>query len=157
MGARRAAAPAVAGACGKTLGILGYGRIGRCVADAPRLRHGGHAIRRAVAGSAGTASAFLGGPEHLGAVLRRADYLVIALSLTPTTRGLIDARAIAPMKPTAVLVNVARAEIVDAEALYRALASRASPAARWTSGIATRRRRPDGASRPSPSTSCRTC
>jgi len=111
---------------GKTLGILGYGRIGRCVAE--RARAFGmeiHAIRRAVAGADAAGLAFLGGPEHLGAVIQRADYLVIALSLNETTRGLIDARAIASMKPTAVLVNVARAEIVDAEALYRALATRA--------------------------------
>jgi phosphoglycerate dehydrogenase-like enzyme len=111
---------------GKTLGIVGYGRIGRCVAE--RARAFGmeiHAIRRRAAGADTAGLAFLGGPEHLGAVIRRADYLVIALSLNETTRGLIDARAIASMKPTAVLVNVARAEIVDAEALYLALASRA--------------------------------
>ena len=97
---------------GKMLGILGYGRIGRCVAE--RARAFGmeiHGIRRHAAGADAAGLAFLGGPEHLDAVVRRADYLVVALSLDATTRGLIDARAIAAMKPTAVLVNVARAEM----------------------------------------------
>jgi len=110
---------------GKTLGILGYGRIGRCVAE--RARAFGmeiRAIRRDPAGDP-AGLAFLGGPGDLDAVVRRADYLVIALSLNETTRGLIDAGVIAAMKPTAVLVNVARAEIVDGYALYQALAGRA--------------------------------
>jgi phosphoglycerate dehydrogenase-like enzyme len=111
---------------GKTLGILGYGRIGRCVADrASAFGMKIHAIRRRAAGADASGLKFLGGPEHLDAVIRRADYLVVALSLDERTRGLIDARAIASMKPTAVLVNVARAEIVDGDALYRALAGRA--------------------------------
>jgi phosphoglycerate dehydrogenase-like enzyme len=84
-----------------------------------------HAVRRRADGADASGLAFLGGPEALGAVIQRADYLVVALSLDEGTRGLIDARAIASMKPTAVLVNVARAEIVDGDALYRGLASRA--------------------------------
>jgi phosphoglycerate dehydrogenase-like enzyme len=58
----------------------------------------------------------------LDEVVRRADYLAVTLSLNETTRGLLGERELALMKPTAVLVNVARAEIVDEEALYRALA-----------------------------------
>jgi len=111
---------------GKTLGILGYGRIGRCVAE--RARAFGmqvHAIRRDVAGADAAGLAFLGGPGDLAAVARRSDYLVIALSLNERTRGLIDRSVIASLKPTAVVVNVARAEIVDGDALYRALATRA--------------------------------
>ena len=66
---------------------------------------------------------FIGGPERLNDVLRQADYLAITLSLSPETRGLLDERQLRLMKPTAYLINVARAEIVDELALYRALAT----------------------------------
>ena len=54
-------------------------------------------------------------------MLARADYLAITLALTAETRGLIGARQLALMKPTAVLINVARGEVVDEDALYEAL------------------------------------
>src|SRR5258706_59545 len=71
----------------------------------------------------------LGGLDILDEVLRRSDYLAITLPATAATRGLLGAAQLALMKPTAVLVNVARAEIVDEQALYRALAERAIAAA----------------------------
>jgi phosphoglycerate dehydrogenase-like enzyme len=61
------------------------------------------------------------GPAALDDVLGRADYLAITLALTPDTRGLIGAPQLARMKPTAVLINVARGEVVDEDALYDAL------------------------------------
>src|SRR5439155_23288140 len=79
------------------------------------------AIRRDVASSHDEGLTFLGGPETLDDVLRRADYLAVTLSLNDQTRGLLGARELALLKPSAVLVNVARAEIVDEDALYRAL------------------------------------
>ncbi len=110
---------------GKTLGILGYGRIGQCVARrALAFDMSVWAIRRDVTRSDPRGLAFLGGPDALDEVLRRADYLAITLALTPATRGLLGERELRLMKPTAVLVNVARAEIVDEEALYRALAQK---------------------------------
>ncbi len=57
-------------------------------------------------------------------MLTRADYLAITLPLTPETRGLLGDPELRAMKPTALLVNVARAEIVDEDALYEALAER---------------------------------
>ncbi len=66
---------------------------------------------------------FVGGPERLDEVLRLADYLAVTLSLSAETRNLIDARRLQSMKPTAFLINVARAEIFDETALYGALAS----------------------------------
>src|SRR5213594_2312034 len=115
---------------GKTLGILGYGRIGRELARRARaFDMEVCAIRRDVARSAADGLALLGGLEILAEVLRRADYLTIALPATAATRGLIGEAQLAVMKRTAVLVNVARAEIVDEDALYRALADRVIAAA----------------------------
>jgi phosphoglycerate dehydrogenase-like enzyme len=85
---------------------------------------GAFAIRRDVARSAEDELALLGGLEIVDEVLRRSDYLVISLPVTPETWGLIWEKQLHSMKPTAVLVNVSRAEIIDEEALYRALAER---------------------------------
>jgi len=107
---------------GKTLGILGYGRIGHALARRARaFDMDVCAIRRDVTRSDAEGLAFLGGPDALDEVLRRADYLAITLSLNDATRDLLGERELGLMKPTAVLVNVARAEIVDEDALYRAL------------------------------------
>src|SRR5262245_19360893 len=106
---------------GKTLGILGYGRIGRALARRARAFDMEiWTIRRDVAQS-DDGLAFLGGPEALDVVLQRSDYLAITASLTPATRGWLGERELGLMKPSAVLVNVARAEIIDEGALYRAL------------------------------------
>jgi phosphoglycerate dehydrogenase-like enzyme len=115
---------------GRTLGILGYGRIGQCVARRARAFDMEIcAIRRDVGRSSEDELTLLGGLEILDEVLRRSDYLVIALPVTPETRGLIGREQLRMMKPTAVLVNVSRAEIVEEEALYRALAERTIAAA----------------------------
>jgi phosphoglycerate dehydrogenase-like enzyme len=108
---------------GKTLGILGYGRIGQCVARrAQAFDMVVWAVRRDPTRSPTHGLAFLGGPEALDEVLRHADYLVLTLSLTKATRGLLGERELRLLKPTAVLINVARAEIIEEVALYRALA-----------------------------------
>jgi phosphoglycerate dehydrogenase-like enzyme len=115
---------------GRTLGILGYGGIGQAVARRARaFEMRVCAIRRDVGRSAEDDLAFLGGLQSLPDVLRRADYLAITLPLRPETRGLIGPAQLALMKPTAILVNVARAQIVDEDALYAALAERRIAAA----------------------------
>jgi phosphoglycerate dehydrogenase-like enzyme len=107
---------------GKTLGVLGYGRIGQALALRARAFDMTiWATRRDPAQPLSCAPDFLGGPDALDELLRRADYLVVTSPLTPATRGLLGTRELALMKPTAVLVNVARAEIVDEDALYQAL------------------------------------
>jgi phosphoglycerate dehydrogenase-like enzyme len=108
---------------GKTLGILGYGRIGQCVARrALAFDMSVRAIRQSAARPETRGLAFLGGPDALDDVVSRADYLVITLPLTPKTLRLLGERELRLMKSSAVLVNVARAEIVDEDALYQALA-----------------------------------
>ena len=64
---------------------------------------------------------FLGGPEQLDCVLSQADYLSLHVHLNAATRHMIDRRALDLMKPTAVLLNVARGELVDEAALVEAL------------------------------------
>jgi phosphoglycerate dehydrogenase-like enzyme len=110
---------------GKTLGILGFGRIGEALARrALAFDMRVSAIRRQAQADAPQGVSFIGGPERLDEVLRASDYLAITLSLSAETRHLLDQRRLRLMKPTAFLVNVARGEIVDEKALYRALANR---------------------------------
>jgi phosphoglycerate dehydrogenase-like enzyme len=108
---------------GRRLAILGYGGIGQALARrALAFEMEVIAIRRDL--SKPDSRVRLCGLDALDAVLAEADHVAIALPLTPATRGLIGARQLELMKPTATLVNVARAEIVDAEPLYQALRDR---------------------------------
>jgi phosphoglycerate dehydrogenase-like enzyme len=110
---------------GKTIGILGYGRIGQAVARRARVFDMTVcAVRRDVRRPVETDVAFLDGPESTDDVIRRSDYVLISMPATPDTVGLMDRRRLGLMKPTAFLINVARAEIVDENALYEALAER---------------------------------
>jgi phosphoglycerate dehydrogenase-like enzyme len=110
---------------GKTLGILGFGHIGEALARRARaFDMQVCAIRRQAQADVPQGVSFVAGPERLDEVLGRADYLAITLSLSEATRNLLDERRLALMKPTAFLINVARAEIVEEAALYRALADR---------------------------------
>jgi glycerate dehydrogenase len=61
---------------------------------------------------------WLGTPERLDELLAAADVLVVAVPLTRATRGVIGARELGLMKPDAILVNLARGEVVDEAALY---------------------------------------
>ena len=109
---------------GKTLGILGFGHIGEALTR--RAQSFGMkvvAIRRRAQPRPPQGVAFVGGPESLEDVLRQSDFLAITLSLSAETRGLLDERRLGMMRPTAFLINVARAEIVDETALYRALST----------------------------------
>jgi glyoxylate reductase len=94
---------------GTTLGIIGRGRIGRAMA------------RRAAGFDMEVVHSSASGGLPLNELLARADAISLHVPLTPETRQLIDADALARMKPTAVLVNTARGAIVDQDALARAL------------------------------------
>ena len=106
---------------GKTIGIIGYGRIGREVAKrAVGFGCTVIAANRSPISDKGDASEIYPLSE-LDRMLPRSDVVLIAAGLGPETRGLIDARRLALMKPTALLINIGRAAIVDEEALYRVL------------------------------------
>ena len=108
---------------GKTLCILGYGHIGQALARRARaFDMDVHAMRRNTAQGTDPSLVSLSGPEALPDLLRRADYLAVTLSLNATTRGMLGPRELGLMKRSAILINVARAEIIDEEALYHALA-----------------------------------
>jgi phosphoglycerate dehydrogenase-like enzyme len=110
---------------GRTLGILGYGRIGQALARRARaFDMEVLAIRRDAGRPDPQGLASVRGPEALDDVIGRADHVAVTMALTPETRGLLGERQLRAMKPTATLINVARAQIVDEDALYRALAER---------------------------------
>ncbi|MHA2389857.1 MAG: NAD(P)-dependent oxidoreductase, partial [Candidatus Hodarchaeales archaeon] len=64
---------------------------------------------------------FLGTHESLDYILENSDYLLIALPLTPETKGLIQERELTLLKPTVVLVNIGRGEVINEENLYEFL------------------------------------
>ena len=108
---------------GKTVGFVGYGHIAR--ETARRLAPFGVRVAARTrspnpAGPGGELVADLAGIDRLDDMLPALDYLVITCPLTGATRGLIDARRLARLRPTAVVVNVARGPIVDEQALYDA-------------------------------------
>jgi glyoxylate reductase len=107
---------------GRTLGILGAGRIGTAVER--RARGFGMRIlywsRRRNPGLDDAGARLVSQDE----LLVESDFVSIHLALTAETRHLIDERALARMKPTAILVNTARGPIVDERALVRALERR---------------------------------
>lgn len=107
---------------GLTCGILGYGRAGREVARLMRPL-GARVLAVNRSGETGDPVAFAGTLDDLGQVLAASDILVITLSLTPATEGLLGEKELASMKPDAILVNVARGEIIDQGALCRHLAA----------------------------------
>jgi phosphoglycerate dehydrogenase-like enzyme len=111
---------------GKAIGILGYGHIGSAIAG--RARAFGmtvRVIRRNTRPTGDDNLDFCGGPEQTAEVLRLSDFVVVAMPATPETTGSIGPEQLRLMKPTAFLINVARAQIVDEAALYEALANRA--------------------------------
>jgi glyoxylate reductase len=109
---------------GKTLGLLGFGRIGRAVAR----RAGGFGMRviynDAVRAPREVEDELRAEYMERDAVLREADFLSLHVPLLPETRGLIGARELALMKPTSFLINTSRGPVVQEAALVAALEKR---------------------------------
>lgn len=119
-----------------TIGIVGYGHIGRAVASlAGAFGARVIALRRNLDGPDASSPATAGedafplspapervvGPDGLHELLAVSDIVVLAAPLTPETDGMIDDAALAAMRPEAWLINVARGRLVDDRALLRAL------------------------------------
>jgi glyoxylate reductase len=106
---------------GKTLGVMGFGRIGRAVARRAQgfamriLYH--DAMRAPAEAERELGATFVDVPT----LLQQSDFVTLHTPLLPDTRHLIDEAALRSMKKTAVLVNAARGPIVDEAALVRAL------------------------------------
>jgi glyoxylate reductase len=105
---------------GATLGVVGLGAIGTAVARRAagfdmRVLYTGRSRRPEAEAATGATY------RPLDDLLRESDFVSLNCALTPETRGLIGARELALMKPTAILVNTARGAVVDQRALAEAL------------------------------------
>ncbi len=103
---------------GKTLGIIGMGRIGQAIARRCRLGFGMEVVfhnrsRKDIEGATQLGS--------VAEVCERADIVVTAVPASPETRHIIDAAALAAMRPHVILVNIARGDVIDEAALIDAL------------------------------------
>jgi len=98
---------------GKTVAILGAGRIGKRVGETMRLGFGCRVIYHSRSE-----------PVELDALLAEADFVSLHCPLTPETRHLLDRRRLSLLKPTAILVNTARGPVVDETALVELLGQR---------------------------------
>jgi phosphoglycerate dehydrogenase-like enzyme len=102
---------------GKVCGVLGFGGIG--VATARLMRAMGmriHAINRR--GRTDEPTDWIGSVSDLDALLTAADVLIVSTPLTPATKNLIGARELGLMKPDAILVNLARGEVIQEAPLF---------------------------------------
>lgn len=106
---------------GKVLGVIGMGRIGKAIAARAHLGFGMEIVfyNRSTVEDLPWPARQLG---SLNDVMARADVVVLAVPATPATHHIIGAEALAAMKPTAHLVNIARGDVVDEAALISALA-----------------------------------
>jgi phosphoglycerate dehydrogenase-like enzyme len=108
------------GLAGKTLGLLGLGRVGGAVAAV------GHALQMKVIAWSQNLTAERASECHARLVekddlFRQSDVLSIHIILSSRTRGLVGARELSLMKPTAFLINTSRGDIVDEAALLEIL------------------------------------
>ncbi len=113
---------------GKTVGIVGLGAIGGYIAklakaDGMRVLAVRRSVeRRSAGGEAGLSDVDeLLPPSDLPYLLSEADYVVVAVPLTPQTNGLIGERELRAMKPTARIINIARGPVIEEASLVRAL------------------------------------
>lgn len=110
---------------GRVVGTIGYGHIGRRLVDLARAL-GMEAVAVARSPSPGREAGlrWLGGSQDVLRLMEESDFVVVATPLTDETRGLVGARELEALGPDGVLVNVARGEVVDEQALYEALRDR---------------------------------
>ena len=105
---------------GKTIGIVGFGRIGQAVARRAR-GFGMRILTHSRTPRPEEERALNVNAVSLDELLTQSDVITLHVPLTPQTERLIDADRIAQMKPSAILINTARGEVIDENALLAAL------------------------------------
>lgn len=109
---------------GRTVGVIGLGEIGSEVVRAlTTLGMRAKAVRRDPVVPEGLVLDHVADMSGVDELLSTSDVVVLTVPLTDETRGMIDARRIALMRRDAMLVNVARGQLVDEDALFDALAA----------------------------------
>lgn len=107
---------------GTRVGLVGLGGIGRAVAArCAALGMVVSAVRRSRAGGRPRGVVWVGGPRRLRTLARRSDVLVVAAPHTTQTRRMIDAAVLSALPRGAFVINVARGELLDDDALLAAL------------------------------------
>ncbi len=105
---------------GSKLGIVGYGGIGKKTAVLARA-FGMRIMAINSTGKTDEEVEFIGKLDDLDTVLRESDFLLLTIGLNKKTRGMIGSRELGLMKPDAVLINVARGDLIDEKCLYEHL------------------------------------
>lgn len=105
---------------GKTLGILGFGKIGRALAEKARGL-GMNVIAHSPSLSAAAAAEQQVEGVSVDELLRRSDFVSLHMPLTPDTRQMVNEEFLRKMKPTAFLINTSRGAVIDQTALAQAL------------------------------------
>lgn len=106
---------------GRTVGIIGYGHIGREVARRARAFGMSVIACTRTPKSGDEFAARVDAMDQLDVLLAESDFIIVAAPLTHATQDLINAAAFAKMKPAAVIINVARGAIINEDALFHAL------------------------------------
>lgn len=106
---------------GKTLGIIGVGRIGSGLVKIAGQGFGMKILYHDMARNEAMEKAYGATKVELPELLRQADFISLHVPLLPATRHLIGAKELSLMKPSAILVNTARGPVIDEPALARAL------------------------------------
>lgn len=114
---------------GKTIGILGMGRIGKAIAKRAHCGFDMNVIYYNRSAHPDVEQAYQAKRLELDDVLSQADFVVIILPLNDQTKRLITKQKLALMKPSAILINGARGAIVDEQALIEALKNKTIKAA----------------------------
>lgn len=109
---------------GKTLGIIGMGRIGEALAQRGHFGFGMPVIYHSTRPKPAVEQRFNAQYRSLEQLLEEADFICLTLPLTERTQGLIGAREFALMRPESIFINISRGKVVDEAALIEALQQR---------------------------------
>lgn len=109
---------------GKTLGIIGMGRIGEALAQRGHFGFGMPILYHSNNAKPAVEQRFNAQYRSLPELLQQADFICLTLPLTPATEGLIGAKEFALMRPESIFINISRGKVVDEPALIEALQQR---------------------------------